>query len=112
MHRPFIAAAATGALLVLGACTRRAPAAHPASRQAPGLAPSRQPPLPPDAQVRRAPEVIGGRRADVWRNQFRATYYTGGQWNAPRAWLVGEAITPQDADAEVAVIRTVRFPAP
>jgi hypothetical protein len=56
--------------------------------------------------------VTGGRRADVWRNRFGATFYTGAQWATPHAWITGEATSREAAEAELASIRTARVPTP
>jgi len=69
-------------------------------------------PTPPETEVQRGPEVIGGKSADVWHNHFGAAFYVGAQWQSPRVWLVGDAGTSDDADAVLAIIRTARFPTP
>ena len=67
---------------------------------------------PPDSDIRRFAEAIGGRDAQLWRNRFGRAYYTGARWDSPRVWLTGEANGPDAADLEVTIFRTVRFTAP
>jgi hypothetical protein len=65
----------------------------------------------PDSDVRRFSEDIGGHLADLWRNRFGRSYYTGAEWSSPRVWLVGDAQDPATADLQITVFRTVRFTA-
>lgn len=64
---------------------------------------------PPDSDVQRFSEEIGGRRADLWRNRFGREFHTGAVWSSPRVWLVGESQDATSADVQVMVFRTVRF---
>jgi hypothetical protein len=59
---------------------------------------------------RRFTETIGGHDADVWRVRSPAGYFTGAQWRTPRVWLQGTEQTPEAAELELTIIRTVRFP--
>lgn len=70
------------------------------------------PVTPNDMETDRKPETIGGRQADVWRNRFNGRYATGGQWASPHVYITGEAMSAGDADMEIAIIRSVRFPTP
>lgn len=70
-----------------------------------------QPPSgpPPNSDVQRFNEEIGGHRASVWRNRFGQDYHTGADWESLRIWIVGEATDPAAADLQVTIFRTVRF---
>jgi hypothetical protein len=67
---------------------------------------------PPDSDLRRFAEAIGGLEAQVWRNRFGTAYYTGARWDSPRVWVTGEAGAADVADLQVTIFRTVRFPTP
>ena len=67
---------------------------------------------PPDSDLQRFTEEIGGHRATVWRNRFGQVYHTGADWESLRVWIVGEAADPASADVQVTVFRTVRFSEP
>lgn len=67
---------------------------------------------PSASEVHRFTEDIGGSTADVWRNRFGSTFYTGGQWTRPPVWVVGKARSAEEADLEITIIRTMRFAAP
>lgn len=68
---------------------------------------------PPDLDVenQKMSELIGGKRADVWRNRIATRYSTGATFGTPHVWIVGAAESSSDVDAELAIVRTVRFPA-
>lgn len=63
-------------------------------------------------QVNRPSEVIDGRRADLWENQFEGKFYTGAEWNAPAVYLAGESRDGATARLQLQVVRTVRFSRP
>ena len=67
-------------------------------------------PLPtPSGQVRRFREVIDGRPAQFYDNEFAGKHYTGASWTRPAVYLEGEADNPAAARLQLAVYRTVRF---
>ncbi len=74
-----------------------------------GAAP--QPPSgpPPNSEIQRFTEEIGGHRASMWRNRFGQDYHTGADWESLQIWIVGEATDRAAADLQIAVFRTVRF---
>ena len=66
---------------------------------------------PPPGQVRRFGEIIDGRPADMWDNEFEGKHYTGAEWSQPAVYIEGDATTPATARIQLAVYRTVRFSA-
>ena len=67
-------------------------------------------PLPaPSGSVRRFNEVIDGRSAKMWDNEFRGRHYTGAVWTTPAVYMEGEASAQHSARLQLAVFRTVRF---
>lgn len=77
-----------------------------ANRSAPACVPSAS-----KGVVRRHPEVIGGREAQVWRNRYRQGFYTGAHWSTPHVYIVGEATDSATADLEMVIVRTARLAA-
>jgi hypothetical protein len=66
----------------------------------------------PPGTVRRFVEVIGGRSAEMWDNQFGSSFYTGVILEEPRrVHISGEAQDRTTAALQLAVYRTVRFSA-
>ncbi|MGH7662705.1 MAG: hypothetical protein ACRENI_00155 [Gemmatimonadaceae bacterium] len=62
-------------------------------------------------EIRHFDEVIGGRRATLWDNQFEGEYYTGAKWVSPAIYLEGETRSRGSARLQLDVYRTVRFTA-
>ena len=69
-------------------------------------------PLPSPGQVRRFTEVIDGRPAELWDNEFEGKHYTGARWTGQAVYLEGEATDPATARLQLVVYRTVRFAKP
>ncbi|HEY0154011.1 MAG TPA: hypothetical protein VGB92_18505 [Longimicrobium sp.] len=66
----------------------------------------------PTGQVHRLSEVIGGKRADLWDNEFEGSYYTGAEWSAPAVYVAGESRDRATSRLQLQVVRTVRFAQP
>lgn len=66
----------------------------------------------PAVQVNRLSEVIGGRVADLWDNEFDGNFHTGAAWNAPAMYVAGESRDRATARLQLQVFRTVRFTQP
>ena len=64
-----------------------------------------------ESSHREYPETIGGRQAIVSRNRVDRRFYTTAQWTAPRMWVAGEASSEDVVEVQMAIIRSVRFPA-
>jgi hypothetical protein len=63
--------------------------------------------------VRRFADVIGGRSAEIWDNQFEGKSYTGVILEEPRRMHIsGEAEDRSTAALQLAIYRTIRFAAP
>lgn len=70
-------------------------------------------PLPdPPGRVSRFTEVIGGRRAQLWNNEFDGKHFTGATWTQPALYLEGEASDAGAARLQLEIYRTVRFAEP
>ena len=59
--------------------------------------------------IQRETEIIDGRRADVSRNIHQGVRNTMAVWDQPRIWISGEAASSEQANAQLMIIRTVRF---
>ncbi|HEX8672747.1 MAG TPA: hypothetical protein VF710_12705 [Longimicrobium sp.] len=66
----------------------------------------------PSGNVNRYSEMIGGKRADLWDNEFEGSSYTGAEWSAPAVYVAGESRDRATARLQLQVIRTVRFSQP
>lgn len=64
---------------------------------------------PPNSDIRRFSETIGGREAELWENRFGTSYYTGAKFSRPKVYLVGGASDRGAANLEIEIYRTVRF---
>jgi hypothetical protein len=69
-------------------------------------------PLPQPNGVNRFAEVIDGRPADLWNNEFEGAFFTGAKWSKPAVYMAGESRDAVTARLQLQVIRTVRFSQP
>jgi hypothetical protein len=69
-------------------------------------------PLPQPNGVNRFAEVIGGRPADLWNNEFEGDFFTGAEWTRPAVYVAGESRDRVTATLQLQVFRTVRFSQP
>ncbi|HEX8211492.1 MAG TPA: hypothetical protein VF584_15075 [Longimicrobium sp.] len=69
-------------------------------------------PLPEPTGVKRFSEVIGGKLADLYDNEFEGDFYTGAKWTNPAVYVAGESRDAVTARLQLQVFRTVRFSVP
>lgn len=70
------------------------------------------PDQPPNGQVDRFTETIGGQTADLWRNRLGGDFFTGAKWTTPAVYIIGKADGMTTAELEIRIYRTVRFTGP
>ena len=64
---------------------------------------------PDGPDTRRFFEDIDRRTAQLYLIRSGTRYFTGAQWTTPAAWITGSASTPEAANLQLTIYRTVRF---
>jgi hypothetical protein len=59
--------------------------------------------------ITRETETIDGRRVEITRNHHNDLVNIGATWTQPRVWFSGEAASNEQANTQLAIIRSVRF---